>query len=86
MPAVRLTNVARFQETTTVIQYRQGHEAAAQALGGALPIKVSQASSDGLRFDINVRLVLGHDTAGRILAGIEPVPALARTGAGWRWS
>lgn len=93
LPAVRLTNVARYQESTTVIQYRQGHEAAAQALGGALPIKVASVGSEGLRFDINVRLVLGHDTAGRILAGIEPLPVLAQTKtdsivahSGWRWS
>lgn len=87
LPAVRLTNVARFQEATTVILYRSGHEAAAQALGGALPISVERASSDGLRFDVNVRLVLGHDSAGRILAGLDPVPVLAQTNAaGWRWS
>lgn len=101
LPAVRLTNVPHYQEPTTVIQYRQGHEAAAQALSGALPISVGHAGSDDLRFDINVRLVLGHDNAGRILAGLDPLPAvvLAWTAApasvsrsaaagdsGWRWS
>lgn len=87
LPAVRLTNVERFQEATTVIQYRSGHEAAAQALGGALPIRVARAGRTDLRADINVRLVLGHDTSGRILAGVEPPPVLSdASGVGWRWS
>ena len=57
----RLTNQRPFVQQTTVIQYRSGHELAAQRVARSLPAAAhaSTAPISGLRSD--VRLVLGHD-------------------------
>lgn len=57
----RLTNAATFNESTTVIEYRQGYLAEALAVGKALPKAVPAVASETLRSDVDLRIVLGRD-------------------------
>jgi hypothetical protein len=59
----RLTNQEPYVQHRTEIQYREGHQAAAIALGRRLPDGSPLVRSDRLRADVDVRLVLGHDLA-----------------------
>jgi tetratricopeptide (TPR) repeat protein len=77
---VRLTNQRPFEQAATEIQYRPGYEAEAQRLQEKLRHSVRAIPSEGLRSDIQVRLVLGKDapSVSALLApGMEPRPLLA---------
>ena len=63
---------------------------AAQALSASFPVPVKTVGSNSLLKGIQLRLVLGHDPAGKaVLAWLEsasePRIALSLEG-GWRWS
>ncbi|QPF73549.1 tetratricopeptide repeat protein [Roseateles sp. DAIF2] len=61
LPAARLSNQLPYTETRTLVQYREGQEAAAQRVARALPegVPASARLQPGLRGD--VRLLLGQD-------------------------
>jgi hypothetical protein len=61
LPANRLTNQQKFAQQQTVVQYRSGHEDAAQLVARSLPAnaKAEAAPTQGLRSD--VRVVIGRD-------------------------
>jgi hypothetical protein len=64
----RLTNAKNFQRERTQVQYLAGQEGAMRALMANLPLMVDAVQVDHLDARIHVRLVLGHDVAGRALA------------------
>ncbi len=64
----RLTNARHFQHERTQVQYLAGQEGAMQALMARLPLMVDAVQVDSLDARIHLRLVLGHDVAGRALA------------------
>jgi len=57
----RLTNQRPFAQALTIVQYRAGHEEAAQRIARSMPAeaKADTQPTPGLRSD--VRVVLGHD-------------------------
>ncbi len=86
MRAPRLTNQVPYTQRATEIQYRDGHAAAAAALGERLPANPQSRISERLRFDTDVRVILGADcadaaalakisaAAARIARNAEPAP------------
>jgi hypothetical protein len=66
--ASRLTNARPYQQAQTQLQYLPGQEALAQALLARLPVPVEQMRVASLGGRVDVRLVLGHDHAGRTIA------------------
>ena len=69
----RLTNQPSYRQPRTEIQFGAGQEQAASALAALFPLAVKTVQSHNLRYDIQVRLVLGHDLAGRAVAAwLEP--------------
>jgi tetratricopeptide (TPR) repeat protein len=73
----RLTNTAGFAQASTELQFSPSHAAAAQALQAMLP--AGAALQPLPRLD-HLRLVLGHDLAGRaVLAWLEAPSAVAQT-------
>jgi hypothetical protein len=82
----RVTNYPGFGRQHTEIHYRDGHAESAKKLGERLPVDVKLVGVDGLRADVDVRLVLGRDMAGSDVAAwwnaavdvahaAEPLPA-----------
>lgn len=61
LPTARLTNQKPYQLPTSQIQYRDGYQAEALRLKSSLPNPSALVQSEGLRVDIDVRLVLGKD-------------------------
>jgi len=61
LPTARLTNQKPYQLPTSQIQYREGYQAEALRLKSSLPNPSALIQSEGLRVDIDVRLVLGKD-------------------------
>lgn len=59
----RLTNQKPFTQETTQTQYRAGYRAEAAALNAQLPKPGALVETKSLRWDIQVRLVLGKDLA-----------------------
>lgn len=86
----RLTNQASYRHPRTQIQFGAGHEAGAAALSATLPLAVQSAQGAGLGGQVQVRLILGHDVAGKAVAAwldSSRVPQLARMDPeAWRWS
>lgn len=86
----RLTNQPRFQQPRTEIQFGAGQKGAADALSAKLPIAVDVVPAKYVSHTIQMRLILGHDVAGKsIAAWLDAAPAsrLAQAGHdGWRWS
>lgn len=86
----RLTNLLKFQQPSTEIQFNTGQAEAAQALSAQFPFSVKTVASNGLLKHIQLRLVLGHDAAGKaLLAWLEQSTntRLASDWAqSWRWS
>lgn len=86
----RLTNQTHFRQARTEIQFSPGQEDKAETLSSSLPLAVSYSASHGLRRDIQVRLVLGHDMAGRVITSWLESSAGASVALmapdGWRWS
>ena len=86
----RQTNQAPFQQAKTEIQFSAGQAQAAGALSAQFPVSVKTVASTRLLKNIQLRLVLGHDMAGKaLLAWLESVAdsrvAVAAQG-GWLWS
>ena len=86
----RLTNQQPYRQARTEIQFGRGQQMAAQALSASFPVPVKTVGSNSLLKGIQLRLVLGHDPAGKaVLAWLEsasePRIALSLEG-GWRWS
>ena len=84
----RLTNAKPYRQQKTEIQFVKGQELAAQALQSRLPMAVLAAPADRLDSSVQLRLVLGHDVAGKAIAawldGGETQVAIASHGDGWR--
>lgn len=86
----RLTNQPRYQQAKTEIQFSAGQGGAADVLATKLPVAVRAVPSARLAGNIQMRLVLGHDLAGKAVAAWlessgETRVALAADD-GWRWS
>ena len=60
-PASRLTNQKPFQQAVTQIQYRDGYEQQARALGRRFAQPPEVVARNGLNPRADVRIVLGHD-------------------------
>lgn len=58
----RLTNEPPYRLTATQIEYRRGYEPQAQTLQAVLRRSVPVVESAALRYDVQLRLVLGRDT------------------------
>lgn len=86
----RLTNQPRYQQARTEIQFSAGHKDAADALSSKLPVAVRTVAAVGLRIDTQMRLVLGHDLAGKAVAAWLESSSETRVALGgdegWRWS
>lgn len=86
----RLTNQSKFQQAKTEIQFSSGQSQAAAALSAQFPVPVQAAASTRLLKNIQLRLVLGHDQAGKALLAWLDRPAETRVATAvqidWRWS
>ena len=86
----RLTNQAKFQQVATEIQFSAGQAPAALALSAQCPVSVKTVASTRLLKHIQLRLVLGHDMAGKALLAWLETAADTRVAIaaqdGWRWS
>ncbi len=63
MQVARLTNQIPYGEYTTRVEYRPGHELAAQDLSWRVPGRPPVVASIALRKDVDLRLVLGRELA-----------------------
>lgn len=81
LPTHRLTNQRPFHQRDTVVQYRAGHEAAAQRVARTLGVASSPQAAPGLTTD--VRVVLGRDLH-RLAACLDGcgMPGVRVAGAG----
>lgn len=81
----RVTNYAGFGRQHTEIHYRDQYAESAKRLGARLPVDAKLINVDGLRRDVDVRLVVGRDMAQSDVAawwnealdvarGAEPAP------------
>ena len=64
----RLTNAKPYRQVRTEIQFLAGQDLAAQALQARLPVTANAVTSSELQRGVQIRLVLGHDVAGRAIA------------------
>ncbi|MDT4881400.1 hypothetical protein FQZ97_1172580 [compost metagenome] len=80
--ATRLTNASSFQQAQTRLQYLAGQESVVDALQATLPMPVQAMEVGTLGGGTQVRLVLGHDGAGKAIARwAQPdTPRLATAG------
>lgn len=68
----RLTNQPSYTQARTEIQYAAPHRGSAEALAQQLPASIRVLPTQSLGPQIQMRLVLGHDGAGKaILAWLE---------------
>jgi hypothetical protein len=88
----RLSNEASYRQAKTEIQYAVGQEQAAQGLSSLLPLAVTTVSTGGLTKNFQMRLVLGHDQAGKAVAawvvpdtGMPPPQVTAAQGQPVDW-
>lgn len=88
MAATRLTNAASYRQMHTQIEYLPGQQEAARALADRLPVLVDQVQVPAFTAPVHLRLVLGHDLAGRGIAawsqGTWPASASASVKEGGR--
>lgn len=86
----RLTNALPYKQAKTEIQYVAGQAEAAQALQARLPVATDTVAATRLHRGVQVRLVLGHDLAGKSitawLASEEKQQLATSAQGGWRWS
>lgn len=88
----RLTNQAGFRQTKTEIQFSAGQQGAADALSAKLPVPVQAVPTRVLGQNVQMRLVLGHDLAGKAIAAWLQASGEASTAAvvirhdGWLWA
>jgi len=83
----RVTNYRSFGQQRTEIHHRDGHAESAKRLGERLPVDAKLVSVEGLRGDVDVRLVVGRDmVAGDVAAWWNETLDVARADAedGWR--
>jgi len=66
--ATRLTNARSFKQSKTLVQYLAGQESVVDALLASLPMPVQAVQVAALVGGAQVRLVLGHDGAGKAIA------------------
>jgi len=64
----RLTNARPYRQMKTEIQFGPGQDALAKALQTRLPLAATTTAAAQLRGGVQLRLVLGHDLAGRVIA------------------
>jgi hypothetical protein len=64
----RLTNARPFRQAKTEIQFVAGQNLSAQALQARLPVTAKTVTAKSLERGVQIRLVLGHDVAGRAIA------------------
>jgi Tfp pilus assembly protein PilF len=60
-PSARLTNQKPFQQSVTLVEYRQGFATEAKQLSASLPAKPMIKEKNDLRGSTDIRLVLGKD-------------------------
>lgn len=86
----RLTNARPYRQAKTEIQYVTGQALAAQALQSRLPVATHAMPASRLSAGVQVRLVLGHDMAGRAITAWldaeEKQQVASNLQGGWRWS
>ena len=86
----RFTNARPYRQAKTEIQYVPGQSLAAQALQSRMPVATQAVSARRLNAGVQLRLVLGHDMAGRAitawLEATEKQQVAASMQGGWRWS
>lgn len=86
----RLTNAQPYRQAKTEIQFVTGHAQAAQALQSRMPAVVHAVPASRLSAGVQVRLVLGHDMAGRAIAAwldtVDKPQVATSMQDGWRWS
>ncbi|HEX6102905.1 MAG TPA: LytR C-terminal domain-containing protein [Alphaproteobacteria bacterium] len=68
VPVKRLTNDAQFGHSRTVLYYRDGFLAAAQAIASELPMPIALERNDGQRSDLRLRLGLNSKPFDNYLA------------------
>ncbi len=85
----RLSNARPYRQMKTEIQYAAGQDLPAQALQARLPLAARAVASDRLQAGVQLRLVLGHDLAGKTMAAWPDSDGeLSAGGAnrgGWLW-
>jgi tetratricopeptide (TPR) repeat protein len=78
----RVTNYPVFGQQRTEIHYRDGHAESAKRLGERLPVDARLVSTEGLRGDVDIRLVVGRDmVAGDVAAWWNETLDVARASA-----
>jgi hypothetical protein len=86
----RLTNAKPYRQARTEIQFVAGQGSAAEALQSRLPVAAHTVPASRLDAGVQLRLVLGHDAAGKAIAAwihaSERQWAAAPQAGGWRWS
>ena len=86
----RLTNALPYRQAKTEIQFVPGQALAALALQSRMPVAMQAVPAKRLIAGVQLRLVLGHDMAGKTIAAwldAEERQQLASTlQGGWRWS
>jgi tetratricopeptide (TPR) repeat protein len=86
----RLTNALPYRQARTEIQFVAGQSLAAQALQSRMPVATQAVAASRLSAGVQLRLVLGHDMAGRALAAWLDAQARPQVAShmqsGWRWS
>lgn len=65
-PNARLTNQKPFEQSVTLVEYRQGFAVEAERLSASLPAKPTIKEKNNLRANTDIRLVLGKDVMHRI--------------------
>lgn len=87
----RLTNQTGFRQTQTEIQFGAGQQNAAVALSAKLPVAVQAVPARVLGQNVQMRLVLGHDLAGKAIAAWlqateASTAAVVLRHDGWLWA
>jgi LytR cell envelope-related transcriptional attenuator len=70
-PQARFQNLRPYRVVSTVVEYREGFQAAAQALLQSLPPGTALRQAQTLGHRVDVRVVLGRDTATVALASCQ---------------
>ncbi|MFZ3127560.1 MAG: LytR C-terminal domain-containing protein [Rhodoferax sp.] len=87
----RLTNQAGFRQMKTEIQFSAGQQGAADALSAKLPVAVQAVPTRVLGQNVQMRLVLGRDLAGKAIAAWlqaseASTAAVVIRHDGWLWA
>ena len=86
----RLTNALPYQQRKTEIQFVPGQSLAAQVLQSRMPVATQTVAANRLSAGVQLRLVLGHDMAGKAIAAWldaqETQQLAVSPPGGWRWS